>query len=69
MTDEDKCSRGADLFYQRMLDIRKKNPEFRIADLANAAYDFAMTCGFDHPRCFVKYIEDHKNELPINNLL
>jgi hypothetical protein len=52
-----------------MLDIRKKNPEFRIADLANAAYDFAMTCGFDHPRCFVKYIEDHKNELPINNLL
>lgn len=69
MTDEDKCARGAELFYQHLKNIKKKNPEFKISDLTSASHEFAMQCGFDHPRCFVKYIEEHKNELSINNLL
>jgi uncharacterized protein (UPF0305 family) len=69
MTDEDKCARGAVLFYQYLNNTKKKNPQFKITDLVSLSHDFAMECGFDHPRCFVKYIEDHINELPINNLL
>lgn len=69
MTDQDKCAKGAELFYQHLKQIKKKNPQFVIHDLASMSHDFAMECGFDHPRCFVKYIEDHINELPINNLL
>lgn len=58
MTDEDKCSRATELFYQHIADQTKKNPDFVVEDIISYAYEWALNCGFEHPRCFVKYIED-----------
>lgn len=58
MTDEDKCSHAADLFYRHIEDRLKKNSNDIVEDLVAYAYEWAMNCGFEHPRCFIKYIED-----------
>jgi len=58
MTDKDKCSRATELFYQHIADQTKKNPDFAVEDILAYAYEWALNCGFEHPRCFVKYIED-----------
>ena len=68
MTDEDMCSRAAELFYQHIEDQTKINKDFVIEDIAAFAYEWARYCNFEHPRCFVKYIEDIENEKIINNL-
>ena len=62
MTDEDKCSHAAKLFYQTIEEEIKKNPDFIIDDITSYSYDWAVNCGFDNPRCFVKYIEDIEYE-------
>ena len=69
MTDEDMCAKGAERFYQQIANQQKKDPDFVIDDMSNMAYEFAMQCGFDHPRCFVKYIEDIEDERKINEIL
>jgi hypothetical protein len=58
MTDEDKCSDAAKLFYQHINKQIKKNPKFTIEDISAFAYEWAVSCGFDHPRCFVTYIDN-----------
>lgn len=62
MTDEDKCSRAAELFYQNIQQQIKKNPDYTIEDMQELAYQWAMNCGFDHPKCFVEYINNIENQ-------
>jgi hypothetical protein len=58
MTDEDKCGKAAELFYQHLNDRLKKDPDDIVENPTAYAYEWAMRCGFDHPRCFVEYIEN-----------
>lgn len=58
MTDEDKCSIAAELFYQHLDNRLKKDPNDTVEDKLAYSYEWALNCGFDHPRCFVKYIEN-----------
>ena len=60
MTDEDKCSRAAELFYQHIEEQTKKDPEFFVEDILEYAYKWAVYCNFENPRCFVKYIKEDK---------
>lgn len=66
MTDEDKCSRAAELFYQHIEEQTKKDPEFTVEDISKYAYEWAVYCNFEYPRCFVKYIEDAENVIKKN---
>jgi hypothetical protein len=68
MTDEDKCSWAAKLFYQHITDQNKKNPNFIIDDMAAFAYQWSVNCGFEHPRCFVEYIKDIEADLKLEQL-
>lgn len=67
MTDEDKCSRAADLFYQHIERKVKENPDYTVENMSEFAYDWAMCCGFSHPKCFVKYIEDIEHDKANND--
>lgn len=60
MTDEDKCSQAAELFYQHINKQTKKNPNFELDNISAFAYEWAMMCGFEHPRCFVTYINNQE---------
>ena len=68
MTDEDKCSRAAELFYQHIADQTKKDSSFAVEDISKYAYEWAVYCNFEHPRCFVKYIEDVENDQAIERI-
>ena len=68
MTDEDKCGKAAELFYQHIADQTKKNPQFVVEDIGALAYEWAVYCNFEHPRCFVKYIEDVEHERTLERI-
>lgn len=68
MNDSDKLEKVANAFYQYINDLKKHNPELEIISVVDYAHEFAMLCGFDHPRCFVKYIEDLEYERSKNDL-
>jgi hypothetical protein len=68
MTDKDRCSRAAEMFYQHLKDRLKKNSNDIVEDLITYAYEWALNCGFEHPRCFVKYIEDIEHDRAIERI-
>lgn len=66
MTDQYKLVKAGEAFYQHLEKIKKETSTVEI-DILYIAHDFAMLCGFDNPRCFVKYIEDLEYEQSKNN--
>jgi hypothetical protein len=66
MSDEDeKCRKAATLLYHKIEEYKKRNPEYTVENMSEMAVEFAVMCGFDHPRTFVKYIEDMEYEQSI----
>ncbi len=68
MTDQDKCSDAAKLFYRHINKLKRKDPNYTVSDIDQVAYDWAMACGFDHPRCFVTYINDIELDKKLENI-
>ena len=66
MTDQDKLFKAGESFYRHLENIQKESPDLKI-DIPYIAHDYAMLCGFDSPRCFVKYIEDLEYERSKNS--
>ena len=56
MTDQEKCTVAADLFYQHIDQQHKHTPNFVVRDIFNAAFEWALYCDFQRPRCFVEYV-------------